>query len=121
VLKRLRQILWEGVGRLNDGDTSEESPPAVRAEQIAVASTPPATAAAGVQKPSRQHTGTTHAAQAPPSLHHEHLLMEALKRMSKHSPLQTRLALVNELCEYSRTYWYPPLGSTAFIECSFIK
>ncbi|ELR17421.1 Rap/ranGAP protein, putative [Acanthamoeba castellanii str. Neff] len=107
VLKRLRQILWEGVGR--DAPVVEESSAPPRAEPAAsTATTPqPPHTAAGTSRPAPTRQSTNTAAVGvvgPPTLHHEHLLKEALKRMSKHSPLQTRLALVNEVCEYSRSY-----------------
>lgn len=130
VLKRLRQILWEGVGR--DAPTAEESSALpLRPEPAASTATapqPPPHTAAGTSRPApttsvamptRQATTT---AVGPPTLHHEHLLKEALKRMNKHSPLQTRLALVNEVCEYSRSYRYAPrslLGWTWRMICRF--
>jgi hypothetical protein len=98
VLKRLRQILWEGVGR--DVPPEEAAP---RIEPTSVAAHQQSTNTAVARPPATVHARQTTNA-APPSLHHEHLLKEALKRMNKHSPLQTRLALVNEVCEYSRSY-----------------
>lgn len=106
MLKRLRQLLWEGVSRLNEDQAAVSDATDVGVSPKSMKHSvpgsgmpaPTGSAAAGQQQAHRPEQQT--------ALPHERLLQEALKRMSKANPLQTRLALIHELCEYARAYMY---------------